>query len=280
MKKGKLLMIELPEAFVLAKQINQTLTGRRIRQATANQSPHKFAWYTGDPSEYNNRLAGRMIRSAEAFGGHIEIKTNGMILVITTPIHLHAQGEKLPQKHQLLLALDDQTAVSCTVQMWGALACFADNEKSGIPDYLISREKPSPLSDEFDRAYFNSLFDKNTGNLSAKAFLATGQRIPGLGNGVLQDILWSAKIHPRKKMIDLSRREVSQMYRTVKSVLQKMADQGGRDTEVDLFGCPGGYRTILSKNTVGEPCPACGTAIKKEPYLGGSIYVCEGCQKI
>jgi formamidopyrimidine-DNA glycosylase len=70
------------------------------------------------------------------------------------------------------------------------------------------------------------------------------------------------------------------MYQAVKSVLQKMTKHGGRDTEADLFGCPGGYRTILSKNTVGKPCPACDTIINKEAYLGGAIYFCEGCQKI
>jgi formamidopyrimidine-DNA glycosylase len=70
------------------------------------------------------------------------------------------------------------------------------------------------------------------------------------------------------------------MYRALKSVLKKMTDQGGRDTERDLFGCPGGYQTILSKNTVGKACPECGSIIKKEAYLGGSIYVCIGCQKI
>jgi formamidopyrimidine-DNA glycosylase len=58
-----------------------------------------------------------------------------------------------------------------------------------------------------------------------------------------------------------------------------MADQGGRDTEMDLFGCPGGYKTILSKFTVDKPCLVCGTVIKKEPFMGGSIYYCGGCQK-
>jgi formamidopyrimidine-DNA glycosylase len=273
-------MIELPEAFVLAKQIQQTLTGKQIRQVTANQSPHKFAWYSGDPAGYHERLAGKVIRGAEAFGGHLEIRADDMLLVISTPIRYHARNEKSPQKHQLLVMFEDDSAISCVVQMWGALACFGENEKSGIPDYLISREKPSPLSDEFDRTYFDSLFDRNTGNLSAKAFLATGQRIPGLGNGVLQDILWTAKIHPRTKMANLSSREISQMYRAVKFVLQKMTKQGGRNTEVDLFGCLGGYQTNLSKNTVGKPCPACDTIIIKEAYLGGAIYVCKGCQKI
>ena len=51
-----------------------------------------------------------------------------------------------------------------------------------------------------------------------------------------------------------------------------MATQGGRDIELDLFGCPGGYKTILSKNTANKPCPVCSTLIKKEIYLGG-IYI-------
>jgi formamidopyrimidine-DNA glycosylase len=273
-------MIELPEAVVLAGQINQTLAGRQIRKAIANQSPHKFAWYTGDPTKYNGLLAGKTIRSAQAFGNHVEVKADDMLLIISTPIRYHSPEEKPPTKHQLLLELDDQASVSCTVQMWGVLFCFGEKETGGLPDYQIARKKPSPLSNEFDRDYFNHLIDENSVELSAKAFLATEQRIPGLGNGVLQDILWTAKIHPKQKIACLSRKEMTQMYRAVKSVLRKMTDQGGRDTERDLFGCPGGYQTILSKNTVEKPCPACETPIKKEPYLGGSIYLCEHCQKL
>ena len=59
-----------------------------------------------------------------------------------------------------------------------------------------------------------------------------------------------------------------------------MAFKGGRDTEKDLFGCLGGYMTCLSKNTLDKPCPVCGGTIRKESYMGGSIYYCEGCQKI
>jgi formamidopyrimidine-DNA glycosylase len=73
--------------------------------------------------------------------------------------------------------------------------------------------------------------------------------------------------------------EIDAMYDAVKHVLAEMTAQGGRDTERDLFGQPGGYRTVLSKNTVGTPCPACGTVIQKEAYLGGAIYTCSGCQE-
>ncbi|MCL4505003.1 MAG: endonuclease VIII [Chloroflexi bacterium] len=273
-------MIEPPEAVVLAQQINQTLTGKQIKRATANQSPHKFAWYTGDPARYNELLAGKTIRAASYFASIVDIKADDMILGLSVLLRYHPAGDKLPKKHQLLLEFADNTALSATVQMWGGLFCFKETEKGGFKDTDMARQKPSPLSDAFDRAYFGGLFDENTGKLTAKAFLATEQRIPGLGNGVLQDILWTARIHPRRRMADLSRSEIGAMYRAVKSVLKKMSAQGGRDTERDLFGFPGGYTTVLSKNTVGKPCPECGALIQKEAYLGGSIYYCPGCQPI
>ncbi len=273
-------MIELPEAVVLAGQINQTLTGKRIKKATANQSPHKFAWYAGDPVCYHSRLADKMIRCAVASAGEVEIQVDDMRLILGAALRYYSATEKLPPKHQLLLEFEDGAALAATIQMWGCLFCVAEGEEVGFADYRLGRERPSPLSDAFNRPYFDRLLRESSGSLSAKAFLATEQRIPGLGNGVLQDILWTARIHPKRKMETLLDEEIGQLHDAVKGVLQAMVSQGGRDTERDLYGRAGGYRTILSKNTVGTPCPVCGAIIKKEAYLGGSIYFCEGCQKI
>jgi formamidopyrimidine-DNA glycosylase len=273
-------MIELPEAVVIAGQITETLGGKRIAQAVANASPHKFAWYSGDPAEYDGRLAGKMIGEAHGVGGSIEIQAGDMLLSISAPIHYHAQDEKRPKQHQLLVEFTDGMAISSSAQMWGGFFCFPAGGKGGFPDYDIAKERPSPLAAAFDRAYFDTLFDVETPKLSAKAFLATEQRIPGLGNGVLQDILWTAHIHPRRKMGELPEGAIQDMFEAVTHVLAAMTAQGGRDTERDLFGHPGGYKTILSKNTVDTPCPACGTAIRKEPYMGGSIYYCAVCQKL
>jgi formamidopyrimidine-DNA glycosylase len=273
-------MIELPEAVVIAGQITVMLGGKRIAHAVANASPHKFAWYTGDPAEYNDRLAGKVIGAGTATGGHIDFRAGDMLLSISAPIRYHLEGEKRPKKHQLLLEFEDGTAISASAQMWGGFFCFPAGEQGGGPDYEIARTRPSPLTHAFDRAYFSTLFDEDTPRLSAKAFLATEQRIPGLGNGVLQDILWTARTHPRRKMGELPDMEIDAMYDAVKRVLADMTAQGGRHTERDLFGQPGGYRTILSRNTVGTPCPACGTVIRKEPYLGGAIYYCPECQEL
>jgi formamidopyrimidine-DNA glycosylase len=274
-------MIELPEACVLSEQINRTLKGKVILNAEAGHTHHSFAWYTGNPADYHEKLAGKTITGAEVYSGNVKIKADDMVLIISTPIRFHLQNEKLPEKHQLHIEFDDFTSITCTIQMWGCMFCFRENDPEGIPAIHIVKDTPYPMEAGFDRKYFNSLLEgENVPKLSAKAFLATEQRIPGLGNGVLQDILLRAKIHPKRKMSALSDSELEGMFKSVREVITEMAVQGGRDTERDLFGCYGGYKTILSKNTTGKPCPACGTEIKKEAYLGGSIYYCSGCQKL
>lgn len=275
-------MIELPEAAVLAKQLNDSIHGKRIHNVTAAYSPHKFAWYHGDPQQYNDLLKGKRIGRAASYGGMVEIKTEDSVILFGDGVNLrfHAGGGKRPDKHQLLIEFEDDSAISASVQMYGGLWCFREGEFEN-PYYWLARDKPSPLSDKFDRTTFDGILSATGAErLSAKALLATEQRIPGLGNGVLQDILFRANIHPKRKVHTYSESDREALYDSIKFTLAEMVLQGGRDTERDLFGYPGRYRTVLSKYTLDKPCPVCGTIIRKEAYLGGSIYFCSGCQTV
>ncbi len=275
-------MIEIPEAESLSRQLTETVNGKRIAGVVAGISPHKFAWYHGDPKDYDTLLRGKTVETAVAHGGMLEIMTGDAVLLFSDGVVLrfHTRDEQRPQKHQLLIEFEDATAISASVQMYGGLWCFREEEFHN-PYYDTARSKPSPLSDEFDRAYFDRLFtSSDVQKLSAKAFLATEQRIPGLGNGVLQDILYKARIHPKRMVETLTDGERETLFHSVKSTLKEMTAEGGRDTTRDLFGKPGGYRTRLSQTTPGKPCPVCGGMIVKQPYMGGSIYFCDGCQKM
>ncbi len=275
-------MIELPEALVITKQINETITGKKIVNVIAEASPHKYAWFLGDPQNYKQILTGKTIDKAINYGGMVEIKAGSAALVFGDGVNLkyHIKNEDRPQKHQLLLELDDASALSASVQMYGGLWCFENSNFDNVY-YKVAKEKPSPLTEQFNEIYFGQLLTApEHQKLGAKAFLATGQRIPGLGNGVLQDILWNAKINPKRKVNTFSDDNKKVIFKTIKTTLTQMVQLGGRDTEKDLFGKNGGYKTIMSKNNAGLPCPACGEIIKKESYLGGSIYFCPGCQPV
>lgn len=273
-------MIEIPEAIVISRQLNETISGKKIEKVTAGQSPHKFAWYYGDPNEYNDLLSGKVIGKAAAYGGLVEIEAQGAAILLGDGVNInyHRENEARPKKHQLLVEFEDNTAISGSVQMYGGLWCFKEGEFKN-EYYFQAKEKPSPLSDSFDMKYFLNIINvPGAERLSAKALLATEQRIPGLGNGVLQDILFNAGIHPKKKVKAFTENDKNKLYNSIKSTLKEMILQGGRDIEKDIFGCSGGYKTKLSKNTLNKPCPICGEIIKKEAYLGGSIYYCTGCQ--
>ncbi len=273
-------MIELPEAAVLAQQLNTAIRAKTIRGVVAAQSPHKFAWYSGDPAGYAGLLTGKTVGPAASLGGMVEIQVEDVTLLFSDGVNLrfHRTPQERPPKHQLLLEFEDDTALSATVAMYGGLMCYPGAANDN-PYYVAAREKPSPLTDRFSANYFGGLFTPEMDRLSLKAFLATQQRIPGLGNGVLQDILYQARLHPKNKVGTLGQYGRQALFQALKITLFDMAKEGGRDTERDLFGNAGRYCTRVSKNTVDQPCPACGSRIQKENYLGGSIYFCPGCQK-
>lgn len=275
-------MIEIPEAASLCRQILETCGGKPISRVTAGQTPHKLAWFYGDRNQYQGLLAGEAIKTAAPAGSLVRLEAGEAVILFAEGVNLryHAGPGTIPAKHQFLLEFADGSALSGAVQMYGGMGVFIEGQLDN-PYYRVAREKPSPLDAAFDRTWFDGL--TATGGmekLSLKAFLATEQRVPGLGNGVLQDILFAAGFHPKRKLSGLDTGLLDRLYSAIKDVLADMTKAGGRDTERDLFGRPGGYGVRLCAATVGKPCPKCGQAIVKQAYLGGSVYFCPGCQKL
>lgn len=275
-------MIEIPESISLVMQLNKTIVGKTIKRVIANSNPHKFAWFYGDPTYYHSALKDKKIGLSKAFGGKVEIKAEDMRIAFSEGINLRfiENNKKLPKKHQLLIEFEDDTFLTASVQMYGGMLAF---DEGALDDgyYLAALGAINPLSDDFNMNYFTELVNKDgMEKLSIKAFLATEQRIPGLGNGVLQDILYNAKINPKRKVNTLADSEKDNLLKAIKSTLKEMAEMGGRDTEKDLFGNQGGYKTKASKFTKGNPCPFCDGEIIKASYMGGSVYYCSGCQVV
>jgi len=272
-------MLEIPESQVMAAQISNTLGGKTIMEAQTASSPHGFAWYRGDPAAYNGLISGHMITGAQAVGGQVEIFIGHMRLLLHDGVNARyfLPGDKLPEKHQLLLRFSDDSALVCTVQMYGGIILYEVNKNDNYY-YLIVVAKPNPLTEAFNEDYFVELIRAAGPKLSLKALLATEQRIPGLGNGCLQDILFRARLHPQTKLLALEEGDMLALFKAVKGTLLAMTKGGGRNTEKDLFGKAGGYSTILSNKTYNQPCPVCGGAIIRKSYLGGNVYFCPHCQ--
>lgn len=246
-----------------------------------NSSPRRFAFYFGIPDDHQSVLSGKKAGEARAIAGFVEIEVEDVRVLISDGVNIryYAAGETVPPKHQLYVEFDDGSSLVCTVQMYGGLWAYREGENDN-KYYLTAKEKPSPLTDEFDESYFWRLLDSAKQSISVKAFLATEQRIPGLGNGVLQDILFQARVNTRRPLGKLSGQERANLFTSTKLTLAKMTAEGGRDTEKDIFGHPGGYQTIMCSKNLGKPCPACGAPIVKQAYMGGNVYFCPRCQPV
>lgn len=274
-------MLEIPESKTIGIQADEILVGKTIKQVINATSPHKFAWFAGDPAEYGKLLTGRTFESAKGHGMFVDLHLDNDTTITIgdgTIMRYYMPYEKHPAKHQLLIVLNDDSFLTFTIAMYGAIYAYQGTFDNKY--YKGSLNSLSPLEDEFDKAFFENIFKSTKKDLSAKALLATEQRIPGLGNGVVQDILFNAGINPKRKISTLSDFEKEELFHHLKFTLRSMTEKGGRDTEKDLLGNSGKYKTILSKNTYKSPCPNCGDTIVKEAYLGGSVYYCPTCQKI
>ncbi|MCD8071678.1 MAG: endonuclease VIII [Alistipes sp.] len=239
-------MLKAPEAKVLARQINDKLKGRKIETVIVGFTPHKFAFFNRDAQEISSLLAGRELTGARPLGGMLEIMFGNISLAFTDGANLlYIQPPAdLPKTHQLLIGFTDQSCLTAAVRMYGGFIILEDGRPEGaLSDYyMCALTKPQVLSEGFTRGYFRSLAaGPGMFNKSVKALLATGQRIPGLGNGVLQDILYNAGIHPKKKVSALGPAGIDNLYDSITTTLARMASLGGRDSETDFYGRKGGY---------------------------------------
>ena len=272
-------MLEFPEVNVISKELNENICGKTVERVMPPTKLHKFCWFNGKPEDYESKIKKSKVSFVEGFGLYVEISfDNGFKLCFNDGVNARLISAcDAPKDYQLLILFGGGEAIVFTVAMYGGIVL--QDGGYGNEYYLKSKSAVSPLSEEFDKLYYKT-FSESSPKLSAKAFLATEQRFPGIGNGVLQDILFSAGINPKRKIGLLSEEEKENLLYSIRNVLKDMTEKGGRDTEKDIFGRTGGYKTQLSKNTFADGCPLCGGEIVKEAYLGGAVYYCPKCQPL
>ena len=275
-------MIELPEAKVIGQQIAAELAGKQIEYGDRGNAEHKFAFANGSSEEYQAILKDKTIGPARGHGSAILVPIEpGHVLVLGgggERILYHSRETKLLPKVHLLLRFTDGSCLTTTVQGWGNTLLLPEATYGEHRHVQIDRVPP--LSEGFTWTFFESLFEEVDPESSAsiKFFLISEPGVWGIGNGCLQDILYHARIHPRRRIVDIAGEERRALYDAIVNTLTQMVEQGGRYEERDLYGNRGGYVRLLDSKTKGTPCAVCGTTIEKAQYLGGAIYYCPACQ--
>ncbi len=276
-------MFELPECVTLTRQMNKVLRGKVVKRGRLGNSPHKFVWYNRKPVEFERLTKGKTVGAATPKGRWMLVALEpGYVLVLGEcggRLLFHEPGANRPGRYHLMLDFEDETSLSVTTQMWGAMELFERGRER--ERQYIKGMRPTPVDKEFTFRYFSGLVDELLPGekRSVKGLLTQGQSIPGLGNSVAQDIMFRAGLHPRHPIAELSPAQRHGLHTAVVKTVREVIARGGRSDEFDLYGKPGGYERIMSSKTAGKPCPECGARIEKTAYLGGACYFCPKCQK-
>jgi len=145
----------------------------------------------------------------------------------------------------------------------------------------LSSLGPEPLDKSFTLETFKETLQQTQGKI--KQVLMDQTVIAGIGNIYSDEILWQAKIHPFKKISQLSRKELKNIYQAMRKVLSlaiKLCGESISDYRT-LSGESGFFdkaRKVYRRE--GEKCSRCGKIIKRIKLAGRSAHFCPNCQPL
>lgn len=136
-----------------------------------------------------------------------------------------------------------------------------------------------PLSDDFDGEVLRQAADRRRGPV--KTFLMDAAVVVGLGNIYATEALYRAGIHPTRSVARISRHRWDRLAEAIQEVLRDAIREGGTTLNdfSDGEGQSGYFQVSLSAyGREGEPCPRCGTPIRRIVQSNRSTFYCPGCQ--
>ncbi len=278
--------IELPEAKILAEQMTKELVGKRIKSYHLQEYEklQKIGMLNKRIKDFD-QLVGAKIEFIVSRGNVIQVKLNNRTSLILGPeyggeIFYHRSKESLSSKYHLRLDFDDDAVLTVRLTSMGVIQTLKDDDlkRSYVYKRDFNPEKPSPIDNKFTFEHFIELLGAK--NKMLKPLLVGKDAIVvGLSNSVLQDILFRASLHPKRKATGLNQEEARALYDAIRFVLNERIRLKGKDQFHDLFRKQGDYNPAMGPNMREQICQICGTSIEKLYLGGGHVYYCPKCQK-
>jgi formamidopyrimidine-DNA glycosylase len=266
-------MPELPEIAVLASDIKRELTGRVITGVQVLQPK----CLNRPKDDLVGALVGAHILDATAHGKWIQVALDDGWLLLNLGMGgeiLLTDREHLPEKHRLVLDLDNGSALAINFWWFGSVH-YVEN--------LDEHPQVAKLGPDFlglTLAEFRELLQRRRGGI--KSFLLNQKHIAGIGNVYVQDPLFLAAIHPLRTINTLDDDQIEALWRALRETLEESIALGGSHWEQNLYGEHGKWdsRHFHVAYREGEPCPNCGTIVEKIKTGSTSTHICPNCQPL
>jgi len=277
--------IELPEAKILAEQMNKELQGKRIESYHLQdyERLQKIGMLNKDINDFDQLVKGE-IDFVTSRGNVIRMKLNNEMSLILGleyggKIFYHTTEKTLPTRFHLQLHFSDDTMLTVRLTSMGVIQALKDDdlEHSYVFRRDFNPEVPSPLDETFTFQSFSKHLMHNNRMLKS-VLVGKDAIIVGLSNSAFQDIIFRAKLHPKRKASELTRNETRSLYDAIQLMLQERIQLNGKYQFYDLYGQQGRYTPAMGPHMKQQICLVCGASIEKLHVGGGYIFLCPKCQ--
>ncbi|MGH2981829.1 MAG: bifunctional DNA-formamidopyrimidine glycosylase/DNA-(apurinic or apyrimidinic site) lyase [Solirubrobacterales bacterium] len=284
-------MPELPEVETIRRQLEPELRGSRIESLEVLDP----RWTRpAEPGAVERGVSGRSIAALRRRGKYLLMDLDrGLTLVM----HLRMTGNLLLIEGGDLVAAVDESDFRLVEDPYlrarfsledGRELRFSDARRfgeafllptEGVDDRFAGRLGVEPFSEGFTAEEIERLAAGRRAPL--KSFLLDQSAIAGVGNIYADEALWRAELHPLSPAGSMRDVHAEALRSGVIDALRAGIEGGGAsiDDYLDSRGEPGSMQDeFLVHRRGGEPCPRCGTPIRRVVVSGRSTYFCPGCQ--
>jgi len=267
-------MPEWPDLHVLQSRITKAVVGKKV---TAVRVHDPLVLRATRP--FDEALKGRTLREVAHRGRFLAFVFDDGTQVVVNPM-LSGLFDLLPPatkirattafaltfENEIDLRYRDDTRMGKVY----LLAPGASDEQ--VPQYSSQGAEAGALSWSADE--FATRARKTRREL--RNLLMDDEFIAGIGNAYSDEILWAAKLHPKRKVASLDPGEMDRLRGALHSVLERASEIVESQLPPQL-----GTKIRMHMNVrgrAGEPCPRCGTKIIRTRHGLDEMYLCPKCQ--
>jgi formamidopyrimidine-DNA glycosylase len=246
-----LVVPELPEAERARSLIADHALGRRI---VAVEDHDRYVSRPHPPGEIASALVGRRLVSAHRVGKALWCHTDGDGPALG--LHLGMAGriaiDEAPHQpwDRFALTFEDGTRMA-----------LRDKRRLGRAILAPDLSQLGPDAEQVTRAHFRARVGRGTTPIKAR--LMDQSVVAGIGNLLADEILWQARIDPRRPAADLSEGDLDALRRAMRAAVRQALARGGAHTG-----------TLIPSRTSEGHCPRCGTSLSRTRIGGRTTYWC------
>jgi formamidopyrimidine-DNA glycosylase len=295
---------ELPEVETVRDGLARHVVGRTVESVEVRRAS-AVRRHDGGPADFERRLVGRTLTAAVRRGkfcwlvldddpaagvllAHLGMSGQMRVLPPETPPHPHTRARLALTSVAGDVVLDfvDQRTFGCLAVV--PVVATPDGAPGGrgspaavvpVPVAHIARDLLDPA---LDRAALERAVRRRRTGL--KRALLDQTLVSGVGNIYADEALWRARVHGATPTATIRPARLRAVLDAAEAVLREALAAGGTSFDalyVDVNGRSGYFdRSLAVYGQAGRPCPRCGTAVVREPFMNRSSYRCPQCQVV